>query len=54
MEFSFNATSSSFSLFSIQNAVDLDAACFRCTRVAFMSWAQLQVPGFLFLCVSLS
>jgi hypothetical protein len=43
MEFNFNATSSTFSLASIQNEVDLESFCFRCTRVAFLTWSQLQV-----------
>jgi hypothetical protein len=45
MEFYFNSTTSVFSLSSIQNEVDLEGPCFRCTRVAFQSWKQLQISG---------
>jgi hypothetical protein len=43
MEFNFNATTMSFSLATIQNAVNISSFCFRCTRVAFQTWSQLQV-----------
>lgn len=46
MEFRYNATSSSFAMVQIQNEVVLETApCFRCTRVASLSWAQLQIEG---------
>lgn len=45
MEFSFNMTTSTFSLVQIQNEVVLETqSCFRCTRIASLSWAQLQAP----------
>jgi hypothetical protein len=43
MEFNFNATTMAFSLATIQNAVNISSFCFRCTRVAFQTWSQLQV-----------
>eukprot|EP01032_Pedospumella_encystans_P015428 gene15428-17646_t len=46
MEFRYNSTSSMFALVSIQNEVVLETApCFRCTRIASLSWAQLQIEG---------
>lgn len=43
MEFNFNATSMSFSMARIQNQVNMSSFCFRCTRIAFQTWSQLQV-----------
>lgn len=35
-----------FALVGIQNEVVLETApCFRCTRIASLSWAQLQIEG---------
>jgi hypothetical protein len=49
MEFNFNATSSAFSLASIQNEVDLQVPCYACTRVATLNWKALQVRTLLYL-----
>lgn len=45
MLFNFNATTSTFSLHEIQNEIDLDAPCYRCTRIATRSWQELQDSG---------
>jgi len=45
MQFRYNSTTSSFALVQIQNPIVLgEESCFRCTRIASLSWAQLQVP----------
>ncbi len=46
MEFSYNGSSSAFKLVSIQNEIDLEASCFRCTRFSALSWTQLQASIF--------
>lgn len=43
MEFNYNGSTSAFSLVSIQNEIDLEASCYRCTRFSALSWTQLQV-----------
>ena len=44
MEFRYDTETSAFSLVQIQNEIVLgEESCFRCTRIASLSWAQLQV-----------
>lgn len=50
MEFRYDGYSSTFSLVSIQNEIDLEADCFRCTRFSALSWTQLQVQSLCVLC----
>eukprot|EP01033_Poteriospumella_lacustris_P005683 gene5683-4067_t len=45
MKFNFNATSSMFSFVEIENEIDFNAPCYRCTTIGLQTWANSQTVG---------
>lgn len=45
MFFNFNASANAFTIVGSENLIDLDAPCYRCTRIASRRWIQLQTIG---------